>query len=61
MYSVADRESSVGIATRYGWTVLGSNPVRRRNFQHPFRPVLGPTQLSVKRVPGPFPGVIAWR
>jgi len=43
--------SSVDIATDYGLDGPGSNPVGDEIFR-PSRPVLGPTQPSVKRVPG---------
>ena len=29
------------------WTVRGSNPGGRRDFPHPSRPAMGPTQPSV--------------
>ena len=38
-------DSSVGIATRYGWTVRGSNPGGGRDFPHPSRPTWGPPSL----------------
>ena len=43
--------SSVGIATDYGLDGPGSNPGGDEIFR-PSRPVLGITQLPVKRVPG---------
>jgi hypothetical protein len=52
------RHISVGIATRYG---LGGPRIEfrwGRNFPHPSRPALGPTQPLTRTVgTGPFPGV----
>jgi hypothetical protein len=50
------RDSSVGIATRYGLDGTGIEPLCGRNFPHPFRPALGPTQSPLQWVPGLFPG-----
>jgi hypothetical protein len=58
------RDSAVGIATRYGLDGLGIEIRWRRDFPHPSRPALGPTQPPVQWVPGPFPGgkaAGAWR
>ena len=49
------RERSVGIATRYGWMVQGSNPGEGRDFPQPSRPALGPIQSPIQWAPG-LPG-----
>ena len=54
--------SAIGTATH--WTVRGSNPARGRDFSHPSKPVLGPTQPPIQLLPGLFPGgkaAGAWR
>jgi hypothetical protein len=50
------RDSVVGIATRYGLDGPGIEPRWRRDFPHPCRPALGPTQPPVQGIPGMFPG-----
>jgi len=57
-------DSAVGIATRYGLEGPGIESRCGRNFPHPTRPALGPTQPPIKWVQGLFPGgkaAGAWR
>jgi hypothetical protein len=53
---IVGRDSSVGIATRYGLEGPGIESQWRRDFPQPSRPSLGPTQPPVQWVPGIFPG-----
>jgi hypothetical protein len=41
------RDSSVGIATRYGLDGPGTESRWGRDFPHPYRPALGPTQPPI--------------
>jgi hypothetical protein len=50
------RDSSVGIATRYGLDGPGIESRWGRDFLQPSRPALGPTQPPVRLIPGLFPG-----
>jgi len=50
------RDSSVGIATRYGLAGPGIESRWGRDFPHTSRPTLGPTQPPIQWVPGLFPG-----
>ena len=63
MCIVEDRDSSVGIATRYGMDGPGIESRRGRDLPHPSRPVLGPTQPPIQWVPGLSRGKAAgtWR
>jgi len=46
-----------GIATRYGLDGSGIEFRWGRDFPHPTRPALGPTQPPIQRGTGSFPGV----
>ena len=61
---IVGRDSSVGIATRYGLDGPGIESRWWRDFPQPFRPALGPNQPPVKRLPCLFPrgkAAGAWR
>ena len=63
-YIYVGRDSSVSIATRYGLEGPGVESRWGRDFLHPFRPDLGPTQPPMQWVPGLFPrgkAAGAWR
>jgi hypothetical protein len=51
------RDSSVGIATRYGLDGPGIESQWERDFPHPSRPALGPYPASFIMGAGLFPGV----
>ena len=51
VYLDMGRDSSVGIATRYGLDGPGIESRWGRDFPHPSRPALGPTQPPVQWVP----------
>jgi hypothetical protein len=51
------RGSSVGTATRYGLDGPRIESRWRRDFPHPSRPALRPTQPPIHRVPAALPGV----
>ena len=54
--NVVGRDSSVGIATRYGLDGPGIESRWGRDFPHPSRPALRPTQPPIQWVPGLFAG-----
>jgi hypothetical protein len=55
------RDSSVGIASRYGLDGQGMESRWGRDFPHPSRPSLGPTQLPIQWVLGLFRAKRQWR
>ena len=56
---LVDRVGSVGIPTRYGLDGPRIESHWRRDFPHPCRPALGPTQPPIQLVPALSPGVKA--
>ena len=61
---IMGRDSPGGIATRYGLDGMGIESRWGRDFPHPSRPALGPTQPPIQYEPGLFPGgkaAGAWR
>jgi hypothetical protein len=50
--NMVGRDSVVGIVTRYGLDGPRIESRRGREFPHPFRSALGPTQPPVQWVPG---------
>jgi hypothetical protein len=56
LYTIVGRDSVVGIATRYELDGPRIESRWGRDFQHPSRLALGPTQPIIQWVPGLFPG-----
>ena len=57
MFSYPGRDSSVGIATRYGLDGPGIESRWWRDFTHPSRPAFGPIHPPLQWVSGPSQGV----
>jgi hypothetical protein len=61
---LVDRDSVVGITTRYGLDGPGIESQWGRDFPHSFTPILSPTQPPIQWIRGLFPGgkaAEAWR
>ena len=56
LHLYVSRDSAVAIATRYGMYGPGIESRWGRDFPHPSRLALGPTQLPIQFVPRLFPG-----
>jgi hypothetical protein len=52
--NIWDRDISVGIATRHGLEVPAIESLRGRDFPHPSRPALRPTQPPTQWAPDIF-------
>ena len=52
LQEISGQDSSVGIATRYGLDGPGIESRWGKDFQHPYRPALGPIQPPIQCVPG---------
>ena len=57
VWTVGPRDSSDGIATGYGLDGPGIESWRGRDFLHPSKPALGPTQPPIQLGTGSLPGV----
>ena len=55
-FSISKGNSAVSIPTPYGLDGPGIESRWGKNFPHPFRPVLGPTQPPIQWLQGRFPG-----
>ena len=53
---ISGRDSSVGIVTRYGLDGARLESRWGRDFPHPSRPALGPTQPPIQLIPSLFLG-----
>ena len=56
MWALHGRDKSVGKKTRCGLDGQGIESQLKRDFLHPSRPALGPTQRPIQWVPAFFPG-----